>query len=189
MTKHENILYWRLLAATGGEDTIRNFKHAKRWRLDRVHRSRAAGTDLDRAPATFPSGNRQSKTDDVFPPQGRAVARDRRLRSNPVFEQNVIRSDGVCSIEYRSGYPMGASFAAVLNVLKIPFRVFPSIRPDVRDNPMHGAILPRVTLHCPLAISRILSLASAGRNSIRLPYGSDARSATWLGPRSRFPRR
>jgi hypothetical protein len=63
-----------------GEDTIRNFKHAKGRRLDRVHESRAAGTDLDRAPATFPSGNRQSKTNDVFPPQGRAVARDRRLR-------------------------------------------------------------------------------------------------------------
>jgi hypothetical protein len=42
-------------------------------RLDRVARAPgAAETELDRAPAAFPSGNRHSKTDDVLPPQGRA---------------------------------------------------------------------------------------------------------------------
>jgi hypothetical protein len=32
-----------------GEDTKRNFKHVKRRQLDRVHGSRAAGTDVDRS--------------------------------------------------------------------------------------------------------------------------------------------
>jgi hypothetical protein len=39
------------------------------------------------------------------------------LGSNPVFEQNLIRSDGVCSIEYRSGYPMGPASPRSLTCL------------------------------------------------------------------------
>ena len=41
-----------------GEDTKRNLKHAKRLQLH-VRRCGAAGIDLDRGSAMFPSGNRQ----------------------------------------------------------------------------------------------------------------------------------
>jgi hypothetical protein len=41
-----------------GKDTIGAFKHAKRPCQSHEHGSGAAGTGLDRASATFPSGNR-----------------------------------------------------------------------------------------------------------------------------------
>jgi len=58
------------------------------------------------------------------------------LRVEPVFEQNMILIGRGLFDRIPVRMPNGASFAAVLNVLKIPFRVFSSKAPqDVPEAP------------------------------------------------------